>query len=260
MPTYICCDLEGTCWDSGPLRDRQRQETEIIEIGAVRLDAQYREVDTFQRLVKPTRHPVLSDFCLQLTGITQAEVDTADELPVAMAAFRQWIGDPDAVLVSWGQYDRNQVRRDCVRWKVPLPLELGSHVNAKDEYGLWCRGRKKGRHGRGLRAAVEELGLEFAGSHHRALDDAKNLVVVFQHIRDPAHLSVEAQVVLDIIGRRGSRGTHVGHVRQALQADADARQRVRHAAPRTWWRRASAELLRLGLVEELADGRGLVPR
>jgi 3'-5' exoribonuclease 1 len=260
VPTFICCDLEGTCWDSGPLRDRQRQETEIIEIGAVRLDERFGVVDTFQHFVRPTRHPALTPFCMQLTSITQDDVDAAPELPVAMAAFRQWIGDPDAVLVSWGDYDRNQIRRDCLRWNVPLPLILDTHINARDEFGLWCRGQKKGRHGRGLRAAVEELGLTFAGNHHRALDDARNLAQVFAHIRDPAHMSPEAAVVLDVARARGDRGTHVGHIRNALQESASVREAVGHAAPRTWWRRAQAELLRLDLVEELADGRGLVPR
>ena len=113
---FICCDLEGTCWDSGPLQPVQRKETEIIEIGAVRMDRDRTIIDEFQTFVRPQRHAELSTFCTDLTGITQADVDAAPPLPEAMAGFAAWIGNPDSVLVSWGAFDRNQIRRDCRRW------------------------------------------------------------------------------------------------------------------------------------------------
>ena len=258
-PPFICCDLEGTCWDAGPLRPLQRQETEIIEIGAVRLGADRAVLDEFQTFVRPHRHPALSPFCLSLTGITQAEVDAAPDLPEAMAAFAAWIGDPASVLVSWGAYDRNQIRRDCRRWDAPPPLDLELHVNAKEEFSTWARGQRRGRHGRGLKAAVLELGLPFTGSHHRAIDDARNLATVFAHIRDPERLSPEAALTLTVVRSRGAHGTHVGHVGQHIAQDPGRAEGLLGARPRQWWRRVESELVRLGLATALPDGRGLVP-
>jgi 3'-5' exoribonuclease 1 len=257
---FICCDLEGTCWDSGPLRSVQRQETEIIEIGAVRLGADLALLDEFQIFVRPQRHPELSDFCTSLTSITQADVEAAPELPEAMAAFATWIGDPSSVLVSWGAYDRNQIRRDCRTWEAPHPLDLSLHINAKDEFSDWARGHRLGRHGRGLKAAVLELELPFTGSHHRAIDDARNLAAVFARIRDPADLSAEATLVLELLRSRGAHGTHVGHVRDFIAEDPSRVEGLLGPRPRQWWRRVEAELERLGLAEALPEGRGLVPR
>lgn len=256
---FICCDLEGTCWDSGPLRGVQRQETEIIEIGAVRLGADLAVHDEFQVFVRPQRHPELSAFCTSLTSITQPQVDDAPDLPTAMASFARWIGDPAAVLVSWGPYDRNQIRRDCQAWDAQHPLDLSLHVDAKDEFSAWARGHQRGRHGRGLKAAVLELELPFTGSHHRAIDDARNLAAVFARIRDPGDLSPEAALVLELVRSRGSQGTHVGHVRAFIARDPSRVDALQGPRPRQWWRRVEAELLRLGLAEAMPEGQGLVP-
>lgn len=256
---FICCDLEGTCWDEGPLRPLQRQETEIIEIGAVRMTRDRVVIDEFQTFVRPQRHPELSTFCTMLTGITQAEVEAAPELPEAMSAFAAWIDDPDSVLVSWGAFDRNQIRKDCRRWDVPRPLDLDLHVDAKEEYSEWARGHRRGRHGRGLKAALTELELPFTGSHHRAIDDARNLAAVFARIRDPAGLTPEARLALEVLEARGVHGTHVGHLRDHIARDVRRAEGLESPRPRQWWRRVQGELVRLGHAVRLPDGRGLAP-
>jgi 3'-5' exoribonuclease 1 len=260
---FICCDLEGTCWNSGPMRDRQRRETEIIEIGAVRLDAHCRVIDEFQTFVQPVRHATLSDFCVELTSITQAEVEAAPLLAPAMEAFRHWIGDPESALVSWGDFDRNQIRKDCRRSAVPHPLDLGLHINAKDEYALWAKGHGLGRKGRGMRRALDELDMPFDGQQHRGIDDARNLAKVFAHIRSPENMSIEARFVYKLVLSRGAVGTHVGHTRAALAADLEqagpSALPPASPKPRLWWKRVQAELIRIGLVHDLMDGRGLAP-
>ena len=255
---FICCDLEGTIWDSGPLQPVQRKETEIIEIGAVRMDRDRTIIDEFQTFVRPQRHAELSAFCTDLTGITQANVDAAPALPEAMAGFAAWIGNPDSVLVSWGAFDRNQIRRDCRRWDVPVPLDLDLHIDAKEEYSDWAKGHRRGRHGRGLKAALEELGLPFTGSHHRAIDDARNLAAVFARIRDPADLTPEAVLALEVLRARGVHGTHVGHLRDHIAKDPSRATNLQSPRPRQWWRRVQGELIRLGHARRLPDGRGLV--
>ena len=72
-PTYyIVLDLEATCCDDDSI---PREETEIIEIGAVLVDAATLTPGLeFQTFVKPLRHRVLTPFCTKLTTITQADV------------------------------------------------------------------------------------------------------------------------------------------------------------------------------------------
>ena len=75
-----------------------RDEIETIEIGAVLVRAITLEVEAeFETFVKPVRHPVLTPFCTELTGITQEMLADAPAFPEAMEALRQ------AMLVGrWG--------------------------------------------------------------------------------------------------------------------------------------------------------------
>jgi inhibitor of KinA sporulation pathway (predicted exonuclease) len=91
----IIFDLEATCWEG-----KSELASENIEVGAVRIDADGRRVDTFQTFVCPTTVPVLSEYCTKLTSIRQEDVADAPSFHEAMAAFEAWMGG-DADLVSY---------------------------------------------------------------------------------------------------------------------------------------------------------------
>lgn len=50
----------------------------MVQIAAIKVDASdgYREVDSFSTLVKPRKNPRLSDYFVELTKITQEQVDS----------------------------------------------------------------------------------------------------------------------------------------------------------------------------------------
>ena len=59
---------------------------EVIELPVVLLDAATgRRVDEFRTFVRPRAHPVLTDFCRSLTGITQAQVAVTVPLPLPLS-------------------------------------------------------------------------------------------------------------------------------------------------------------------------------
>lgn len=63
----LILDFEATCGD--PIKNG---EHEIIEFPTLLFNLQKNEVQSqFHEYVKPIRHPRLTDFCTQLTGITQ---------------------------------------------------------------------------------------------------------------------------------------------------------------------------------------------
>lgn len=164
---YAVIDLEATCWEA----PRAVDEMEIIEFGAVMLEgASGPAIADFARLVKPTREPVLSDFCQQLTGITQAEVETAADFGVVLQEFEAWLGSRPAVMCSWGAYDFKQLDAECKRHQVSFPPLLSSYVNLKRAFA-----RRMGIRPCGMRRALQLAGIPFAGHHHRALDDARNI-------------------------------------------------------------------------------------
>ena len=164
---YVIVDLEATCWEN--VRDPGRME--IIEIGAVLLRSGAGPVEKeFCEFVRPVVDRRLSDFCTSLTSIRQADVDAADEFWAVFPRFVEWIGGEPIVLCSWGAYDLNQIRTDCRRHGLAVPPAFENHVNLKKEFA-----RVRNVRVCGMARALEHAGLPLQGTHHRAIDDARNI-------------------------------------------------------------------------------------
>lgn len=89
----LILDFEATCDDSG--RIVPRNEIEIIELPTLLYDVDEDTVHaTFHEYVRPMRHPTLTPFCTQLTGIEQVcfcKIHTSIETEVLIDALRvQW--------------------------------------------------------------------------------------------------------------------------------------------------------------------------
>ena len=166
---YLVIDLEATCDQGGRLPAR---EMEVIEIGAVLVDgATLQPVDEFQTFVRPVRHPTLTPFCTGLTSIAQSDVQDAPGFAEAVASLRAFLaGREGAQFCSWGAYDHKQLAQDAAFHRVELPFR-GAHRNLKEQFST--------RHGEpkrfGMDGALRRVGLELRGTHHRGIDDARNI-------------------------------------------------------------------------------------
>ncbi len=169
MPHWLVIDLEATTDEGGwPVT-----EMEIIEIGASLVNRDGREVDHFQRFVKPLRRPSLTPFCRTLTHIDQADVDAAAVLTQVWKSFEQWLSPHRGQLqgwVSWGDYDRLQLLQDWQRLNLESALARVPHINLKQRF---AKARQLPRP-LGLTSALQLAGLQFCGQQHRALEDARN--------------------------------------------------------------------------------------
>ncbi|MEM7656064.1 MAG: 3'-5' exonuclease [Bacteroidota bacterium] len=168
---YIIVDLEATCWEG-----RGNPPNEIIEIGAVLVNEQLEIESEFQRFVKPIKHPILSDFCKELTTITQVEVDQAQGFPEVLQQFQDWfdLEKGNYLLCSWGFYDKKQFQEDCLIYGLPTDWTL-AHISLKHQYWKIKGLRRKV----GLKKALELEQLELTGTHHRGIDDARNITKIF---------------------------------------------------------------------------------
>lgn len=168
---YVILDLEATCWDSW-----EKQHNETIEIGAVLVNEHQEIVSEFCRFIKPLKHPILSDFCTELTSITQQDIDGANYFPQVIEEFKEWFGysEDDYVLVSWGQYDRKQFESDCALYGIDSSW-VKPHINLKKQYGEF----KKLPRAIGMKNALKMEKLALNGIHHRGIDDARNITKIF---------------------------------------------------------------------------------
>lgn len=170
----LLVDIEATCGDSIP-----KDERETIEIGAVLCeDNETYILDTYETLIQPTLHGTLTDFCVDLTGIRQVEVDEARIFSEAWKDFMRWVHQqiyPRTYIskwMSWGRFDRVLLEADCKRnnvlYGMPEHFDLSRvfHMNAK---------RRKGRRG-----ALRYFGVESGGRNHRGLDDAKDVAKLLE--------------------------------------------------------------------------------
>ncbi len=164
--SILCVDLESTCW--GKEDPPEGQVSDIIEIGVCYIDIPTKTLYTPQSwYVKPTQSTI-SEFCVELTKITQELLDEQGSpflqtchsiMETYKAKQRAWL--------SWGNYDRQQLERQCLRENVPFPFGE-THWNMRDLYTV-----KKGLSSKvGLSQALEREGMAFIGQPHSGKDDA----------------------------------------------------------------------------------------
>lgn len=174
---FIVFDIEATCWEGRP----EDLTQEIIEIGAVRLNRFGEVEDVFSSFIQPILNPTLSVFCRQLTHIDQRDIDRSDTFPRVIEDFQDWadIFYEEYLLCSWGNFDKRILIQDCKLHDLEYEW-AETHINLKQQY----HEIRKLRRARGLRSALEAEGFEFEGTQHRGIDDAKNLVRIFQKYLD----------------------------------------------------------------------------
>ena len=170
---YIIIDLEATCWENS-----HKGESEIIEIGAVIVDTYYKILGKYQTFIKPTKNPVLSQYCKDLTSISQKEVDDAEIFPVVFENFINWTNEnvkcniESIIFCSWGYYDKRQLMKDCVFHSIKYPFS--NHRSLKHEFAKQRKIKPVG-----MKRALQMCEIKLKGTHHRALDDTENITQIF---------------------------------------------------------------------------------
>lgn len=167
LDCVLVVDVESTCWEHGPPRG---QMSEIVEVGLCLVDLLTLEPrDRRCLMVQPARSEI-SDFCTQLTGITPAMVTDAAPLAAAVQILRDEYRSQERLLASWGDYDRDQFRRNCHSYDLPYPFGP-THLNVKNLFSTAFGLPRE----LGLDDACARLGLTMEGTHHRGVDDAWNV-------------------------------------------------------------------------------------
>jgi len=179
---YLVLDLEATCDDG--IKNYPKSKKEIIEIGAVIADIDGLVYEEFDVFVKPVIIPILSDFCKELTTITQDQVDNGLLIVDAFNELEQfWLNMknkyPELVgWGSWGYFDKGQIDHELQRINYTQPFSISfsnvRHYNFSDLY----RYKKALPRKVGLGKAISQNSLSFTGTAHRAIDDVKNIAQI----------------------------------------------------------------------------------
>ena len=170
---FIVIDVESTC-GIGVDRDK----SEIIEIGYVLVSVPGQKLHVNYTFVRPVLNPILTDFCKDLTHISQNDVDNAVKYPDAITKMSNDVYSvsgssmSNCVMCSWGDYDREMFIQCGKQHGLSDEFPFFGHVNLKREWALANGLKVKGM---GLKKALEYSGMSFEGSPHRGVDDALNI-------------------------------------------------------------------------------------
>ncbi|NXE24005.1 ERI2 exoribonuclease, partial [Ardeotis kori] len=163
-----------------------------VEFPAVLLNTSTGEIESeFHTYVQPQEHPILSEFCTELTGITQIQVDEGVPLNICLSQFLKWIQNIEkekkiifnadvlsdstseakpCTFVTWTDWDLGVcLHYECKRKQLRKPDFLNSWIDLKATYRAFYNRKPKG-----LSGALQDLGLAFAGREHSGLDDSRN--------------------------------------------------------------------------------------
>ncbi len=172
MRTAIVFDLEFTAWDGSMARRwlAPGEFKEVVQIGAVRLDARtLEEVAALELVVRPRLNPVLSDYLVALTGVSNARL-AAEGLDFAEAYDRFTAFADGGTLCAYGRDDlvlEDNLRLYGIRARAPMP----PYINVTP----WLRANGIEPAGKHACDVGPLCGAPFEGQTHDALDDARSV-------------------------------------------------------------------------------------
>ena len=167
---FFVVDLEFTQYTKPTGRPRAFF-SEIIEIGAVRIDAVSHEVTgEIQNFVKPHFFPKQAAEGMAFCMITEEDMKDAVEFADMIDKIKALYTPERTFFVTWGEADYLVIKEGC-RWhKLPHPILREDCLDLAEAYKL-LKGERKTT---GLKKAGEELGIDAGGLWHTAHADALN--------------------------------------------------------------------------------------
>ena len=105
---YVCIYLEMTGFTSSQRALIPGAKGEIIQFGAVMLDENYNLLSKFSSFVKPACSSVTAAIN-QLTGITNENLENADDFLTVFDKFCFWRGEGDITTFCWSRTDFDQL-------------------------------------------------------------------------------------------------------------------------------------------------------
>lgn len=180
---YLVLDFEATCDEPKTPRPQEIIEFPVLKINSSSLQTE----DIFHSYIKPSAHPILTSFCTELTGITQAQVDNQPTLSQVLDSFHLWLQsngllEPDVSFsfVTCGDWDlKTMLPGQCQYFCLPMRDYFLRWINIKKVFH-----KMTGYRAKGLPHMLQYFGLSFDGRHHSGIDDSKNIAKILTKLTD----------------------------------------------------------------------------
>ena len=165
----ICIDIETTDTDS--------KLGDIIQIGAVAMNKEFKVIDSFSIFIKPLtsyRNPK----AMAVNKISEETLASAHTLENALMLFENFCKNAK-LLAAWGTYfDITFLRASYA--KIYRDWPVGYRSLDLKSIAIWEFAKMDSPLGGGVFKACQRLGIEFEGPQHDGLADIQNTVKILQ--------------------------------------------------------------------------------
>ncbi len=169
--TYIIIDLE---WNQARSNRDVVEDSagnklygEIIQIGAVKLGADFRIADELKINVRPKYYKLIHRKVRQITGINQDDLEKGEEFQNAMQTLHAWCGE-DFAFLTWGPDDIRVLQRNIEMYGDDSSW-AGTWFNLQAIYNIQTQ---SGDNQKSLSTAMEHFNIAPEEPLHDALNDA----------------------------------------------------------------------------------------
>ncbi|XP_053997960.1 26S proteasome non-ATPase regulatory subunit 6-like [Hylaeus anthracinus] len=178
----LVLDFEATCKELEKLEPQ-----EIIEFPCAAVSTKSWEIENiFHQYVKPRAHPILTPYCIKLTGIIQDMVDNEPHFPEVFNKFCNWLeenkyfkDDNQSAFLTCGDWDlKMMLPEHCKLENITIPEYFGKWINLKNSF---CD--VTNYYPRTMTNMLNYLKLEPQGKLHSGIDDVKNMVRIIQSLK-----------------------------------------------------------------------------
>ncbi len=179
---FIILDLE---WNNAYSKKHKCFINEIIEIGAVMLDSNLNEVDSFSLFIKAQLGKKLHSRVKELTNITNEDINAGTPFSKAMYVFRKWSSHDDCIVLTWGDTDLRVLIENFHYFNgiMVIPF-LKKYLNLQKYSQAFLN--LSSAEQLGLQAAAEMLDINTDSySLHRALGDSYLAADILKEIYNP---------------------------------------------------------------------------
>ncbi|MBN1778925.1 MAG: exonuclease domain-containing protein [Candidatus Buchananbacteria bacterium] len=169
----IILDTEYTAWEGSWERDWKLpdEHREIVQVAALKIDTEnLRELDSLSIFVRPRIKDQLSDYFINLTAITQDQIDRHGiDFALALEKFQKFIGELN--VYSFGG-DQKVFKENCELYKIKYPFDDSKFFDMRDYF--IARGVDATKYQSGN--ITEAFGIEPKERGHNALNDCRSIV------------------------------------------------------------------------------------
>lgn len=175
----VLLDTEFTSWEGARERNwsGKDEHREIIQVGAVLIDtASFEEIDAFCVYIKPVKNYKLSKYIVELTGITQIDIDSKGlGLKTALEKLDSFSSEAD--FYSWG-LDGDVILENCEFVGIECPINKQRFLDIRpifSERGIDVEKYMSS-------TIVEAFGKNNPGRAHDALSDARGILLALKEL------------------------------------------------------------------------------